>query len=102
MFGPNGQNMLPKVLDWLKSIETAKLPRVPATTVAMPKSAVLAIQRASEVRSSALSQKKSLKDVKLKLPPSAVYREGSTTATAVMTSSGPPVLGDRVSNLCAW
>lgn len=101
MFGPNGQNMLPKVLDWLKSIETAKLPRFPASTVAMPKNAVLAIQRAAEVRSSALSQKKSVKDVKLKLPPSAIYREGSTTATDIMTSSGAPVLGDRVANLCA-
>ena len=101
LLGGKGIDMLPRILDWLKSIETATLPRVPASSVSIPKAAVLAIQRAAEVRSSALSQKKSVKDVNLKLPPSALFRENTVTPTTVMTSSGPPTLGDRVVNLCA-
>ena len=101
LFGKNGESKSAEILTWLKSIETASLPRVPASSMSLPKTAVLAIQRAAEVRASALVMNKSIKTLKLKLPPSAIYKEGSTTATTVMSSPSPPILGDRVVNLCA-
>ena len=101
MMGSKGVELLPKVLQWLKSIETATLPRVPTSSISMPKNAVLAIQRAAEVRNSALIQKKSIKEVNLKLPASALFRECSITPTHVMHSNIGPILGDRFVNLCA-
>jgi len=47
-----------------------------------------------------------VKDSNVKVPPSALYREGSTAATDILLASehsvsAPPELGDRIANLCA-
>ena len=52
VFGPKGDEMCAKVLEWLKGVETAAMPRLPQTTDAMPVAAVHAVQRAADVRSS--------------------------------------------------
>jgi len=106
VFGPKGAEMLPKIREWLNNIETAKIPRTPTSTDAMPMAAVQAVQRAADVRTAALEQQGPLKESLIKVPPSALYREGSTTATDVMLASdhnenSAPELGDRVANLCA-
>ena len=106
VFGPKGEVTCAKVLEWLKSTETASMPRLPATTEAMPVAAVHAVQRAADVRSSTLEQNDAVKESNVKVPPAALYREGSTAATDVLLASehsvsAAPELGDRVANLCA-
>ncbi|KAL7542662.1 hypothetical protein ACHAXR_012108 [Thalassiosira sp. AJA248-18] len=106
VFGPKGDGMCAKVLEWLKGNETAAMPRLPHTTDAMPVAAVHAVQRAADVRSSTLEKDGAVKESNVKVPPSALYREGSTAATDVLLASehsvsAPPELGDRVANLCA-
>lgn len=106
VFGPKGDEICAKILDWLKSTETATMPRLPHTTEAMPVAAVHAVQRAADVRSSALEKDGTVKESNVKVPPSALYREGSTAATDILLASehsvfAPPELGDRVANLCA-
>ena len=105
VLGSNGIQMLSQIRDWLNNIETAKLPRMPGTTQAMPYSAISAVQRASDVRV-ASNQKTTFKEVNLKVPPSALYCDGSTSATDVLQGSdhnenAAPELGDRIANLCA-
>jgi hypothetical protein len=68
---------------WLDRVETAKLSRVPAMTNAMGKDAVLAVERAAEVRSAAVADK--IKTVGLKVPVGALFAEGSVDANNVMT-----------------
>ena len=97
--------MLSQIRDWLNNVETAKCPRMPGTTQAMPYSAISAVQRAADVRI-ASHQKTTFKEANLKVPPSALYCEGSTSATDVLQGSdhnenAAPELGDRVANLCA-
>mmetsp|Transcript_9545 Transcript_9545/g.21532 ORF Transcript_9545/g.21532 Transcript_9545/m.21532 type:complete len:1579 (+) Transcript_9545:123-4859(+) len=106
VFGPKGEVMCAKVLEWLKSTETAAMPRLPHNTDAMPAAAVHAVQRAADVRSSTLETNGAVKESNVKVPPSALYREGSTAATDLLLASehsvsAPPELGDRVANLCA-
>jgi 5'-3' exoribonuclease 1 len=105
LFGPNGVEMLPKVREWLNSIETAKMPRTPTSTTAMPLTAIAAVQRAAEVRLATLQQAEALQESVLKLPTEALYREGSRSATDILAIPGAnnvaPQLGDRVVNLCA-
>ena len=106
VFGPKGEELCAKVLEWLKSTETATMPRLPHTTDAMPVAAVHAVQRAADVRSATLEKDAAVKESNVKVPPSALYREGSTAATDVLLASehsvsAPPELGDRVANLCA-
>ena len=106
VFGPKGGDMCAKVLEWLKANETAAMPRLPYTTDAMPVAAVHAVQRAADVRTSSLEQDDAKKDSNVKVPPSALYREGSTAATDILLASehsvsAAPELGDRVANLCA-
>lgn len=72
VFGPNGEEILPKVLDWLRSIETARMPRIPASTDAMPVAAVHAVQRAADVRNAALQKDGVVKEVNIKIPSSAL------------------------------
>ncbi|KAL7553084.1 hypothetical protein ACHAWF_016346 [Thalassiosira exigua] len=104
VFGPKGDDVCAKVLQWLKGTETAAMPRLPHTTDAMPVAAVHAVQRAADVRTSSLDGATTESNVKV--PPSALYREGSTAATDVLMASehsvsAPPELGDRIANLCA-
>lgn len=106
VFGAKGEEMLPKVLSWLKSTETASMPRIPDSTDAMPVAAVHAVQRAADVRTATLEKDEAVKDSNVRVPASALYREGSTAATDVLLASehsvsAPPELGDRVANLCA-
>ena len=107
VFGPlKGEKMCASVLEWLKASETATMPRLPHTTEAMPIAAVHAVQRAADVRSSTLEKDGAVKESNVKVPPSALYREGSTAATDVLLASehsvsSAPELGDRVANLCA-
>jgi len=106
VFGPKGDVMCAKVLEWLKSNETAAMPRLPHTTDAMPMAAVHAVQRAADVRTSTLEKDNAMKESNVKIPSPALYREGSTSATDVLLASehsvsAPPELGDRVANLCA-
>ena len=106
VFGPKGEEMCAKVLEWLKGTETASMPRLPHTTDAMPVAAVHAAQRAADVRTSTLEKDGAVKESNVKVPASAVYRESSTAATDVLLASehsvsAPPELGDRVANLCA-
>lgn len=106
VFGPKGDVMCAKVLEWLKSNETAAMPRLPPTTDAMPVAAVHAVQRAADVRTSTLEKDNAVKESNIKIPSPALYREGSTSATDILLASehnvsAPPELGDRVANLCA-
>ena len=106
VFGQKGEEMCKKVLDWLKNTETAAMPRLPDTTDAMPVAAVHAVQRAADVRSSNLTKDGVVKESNVKVPPTALYREGSTAATDILFASehcvsASPELGDRVANLCA-
>mmetsp|Transcript_17244 Transcript_17244/g.32639 ORF Transcript_17244/g.32639 Transcript_17244/m.32639 type:complete len:1546 (-) Transcript_17244:1165-5802(-) len=101
--GSDGEKDLKRIREWLNNVETAKMPRSPCTTEAMPFNAVAAVQRAADVRNAVLEQKGKLQEVNIKVPPSALYREGSTGATDVLqqTDTSPPELGDRIVNLCA-
>ncbi len=101
--GPNGTEELKKIREWLNSIETAKIPRTPCTTESMPTAAVTSVQRAADVRTAAQEQQGNPKEINIKIPPSAMYREGSITATDVLhlSDSEAPELGDRIVNLCA-
>ena len=103
LFGSNnkGEDTLKTVLEWLNSCETAKMPRVISTTSAIGRDAVSAIERASEVRATSVKAKE-LKVVGLKVPPSAIFAEGSIETNNIMTSfNTPPELGDRVVSLNA-
>lgn len=106
VFGPNGEAWLPVVRDWLDKHESAKLPRSPVTTESMSYEATAAVQKAADVRSLALTKKGYPKECLIKVPGSALYREGSTGATDVLlpsdlNDSERPELGDRIVNLCA-
>ncbi len=106
VFGPKGDEMCARVLEWLKGVETAAMPRLPQTTDAMPVAAVHAVQRAADVRSSTLEKDNAVKKSNVKVPPAALYREASTATTDVLLASehsvsASPELGDRVANLCA-
>lgn len=101
ILGPDGKAMLPKIREWLNNIETAKMPRCPCSTEAMPLSAVAAVQRAADVRVAAHTDEMG-KESNIKVPPSALYRECSTVATDIFRpSDDSPELGDRIVNLCA-
>lgn len=105
VLGPSGSQSLGKIRDWLNNVETAKLPRIPCTTLAMPYSAVKAVQHAADVRVSHLDKIGPFKAVHVKVPSSALYREASTAVVDVLKSSDykclHPELGIRVVNLCA-
>jgi 5'-3' exoribonuclease 1 len=103
ILGPDGDKELKRIREWLNNIETAKMPRTPCSTEAMPFNAIAAVQRAADVRNAVLEQKGELKHVNIKVPSSALYREGSTGATDIIqqTDTSPPELGDRIVNLCA-
>ena len=102
---PGSGNAEQKLVDckkWVDQVETAKIPRVVATTAAMGRDAVLALERAAEVRSFALKAQGAGKEKGLKVPVPFVYREASTDDSIVMQSlNTAPELGDRVVNLCA-
>ena len=107
MFGQKGPALLQEIREWLNSIETAKMPRSPITTEAMPVEAIQAVQKASDIRTAAIVKKgaKPLESL-VKVPASALYRDGSTSATDVLLASDvnddeAPELGDRIVNLCA-
>jgi hypothetical protein len=104
VFGPKGEEMCGKVLDWIKAAETSAMPRLPPTTEAMPVAAVHAVQRAADVRTSTIE--KDITESNVKIPSAALYKEASTAATDILLASehsvsAPPELGDRVANLCA-
>jgi len=106
IFGPNGEAWLPVIREWLNNTESAKLPRSPVTSDSMSYEAVAAVQRAADVRKLALGKKGWPKESLVKVPGSALYREGTTGATDVLLASDlnsneAPMLGDRVVNLCA-
>ena len=106
VFGPKGEEVCAQVLEWLKGIETASIPRMPHTTEAMPVPAVHAVQRAADVRTANVEKDGASKESNVKVPASALYREGSTAATDVLLASehsvsAPPELGERIANLCA-
>jgi len=106
LFGADGEKMLPKVREWLNGVETAKLPRSPLSTEALPKEAVLAVERAADARVTILRKGGGPEVSLIKIPASALYREGSTGATDVLLASDlndndAPELGDRIVNLCA-
>lgn len=106
MLGPKGEDLLVSIREWLNSIETAKLPRTPITTNAMPVEAILAVQAAADARNKASKNSESIKESLIKIPVTALYREASTSATDVLTAadfndSEAPELGDRVVNICA-
>lgn len=106
LLGSKGVDMLPKVRAWLNEVETAKIPRTPCSTEAMPYNAVSAVQRAADVRTAAREREGPAKETNIKIPASALFREGSTGATDILLASdmgdnGSPELGDRIVNLCA-
>ena len=103
ILGPSGDQELKKIREWLNSVETASIPRTPCTTEAMPAQAITAVQRAADVRCAAQEESGELKEVNVKVPASAIYREGSTAATDIIQQSdtSSPELGDRIVNLCA-
>lgn len=103
ILGADGDKELKKIREWLDNIETAKMPRTPCSTEAMPLHAVAAVQRAADVRNAAQEEKGELEVINVKIPPAALYKEGSTAATDVLQLSDgdAPELGDRIVNLCA-
>jgi 5'-3' exoribonuclease 1 len=106
LFGANGEKMLPKIREWLNGVETAKLPRSPLSTQALPKEAIAAVEKAADARSAILRKGGGPEESLVKIPASALYREGSTGATDVLLASDvndgdSPELGDRIVNLCA-
>ena len=103
ILGPGGLKALPKIREWLNNVESSKLPRTPCSTKAMPFSAINAVQRAADVRVSQEEMGSRIKDANIKIPSSALYKEGSTSATDVLSAqeNDEPELGDRVVNLCA-
>lgn len=106
IFGSKGEEMLKNIREWLDDVETAKIPRMPSSTEAMTLAAVAAVQRAADVRQAAQEKEGLPKEANIKIPPSALYREGSTSATDVLLASDnsdnpAPELGDRIANLCA-
>jgi 5'-3' exoribonuclease 1 len=106
VFGPNGVEWLPVIRDWLNNVDSAKLPRTPISTDTMSHEAVVAVERAADVRNLAVKKKGFPKESLIKIPGSALYRENSTGATDVMLASDhndneAPELGDRIVNLCA-
>lgn len=105
-FGPNGDAWLPVIREWLNNIETAKMPRTPVSTDCMSHEAVAAVERAADVRTLALKKRGYPKETMLKVPGSAIYREGMIGATDVLQASDynkneAPELGDRIVNFCA-
>lgn len=102
ILGKDGAQKIASIRKWLDSIETAKMPRNPCSTESMPAPAVAAVQRAADVRV-AEQQKSELKESNVKVPPSALYCEGSTVPTDVLeiADGEKPELGDRIVNLCA-
>lgn len=106
LFGADGEKMLPKIREWLNGVETAKLPRSPLSTESLPKEAVMAVERAADARVAILRKAGGPEESLVKIPASALYREGSTGATDVLLASDlndndAPELGDRIVNLCA-
>jgi 5'-3' exoribonuclease 1 len=106
VFGPNGAEWLAVIREWLNNVESAKLPRTPISTDTMSHEAVVAVEKAADVRNLAIKKKGFPKESLVKIPGSALYRENSTGATDVMLASDhndneAPELGDRIVNLCA-
>ncbi|KAG7363576.1 XRN 5'-3' exonuclease [Nitzschia inconspicua] len=106
VFGPNGVEWLAVIRDWLNNLDSAKLPRVPISTDTMSQEAVIAVEKAADVRNLAIKKKGFPKESLIKIPGSALYRENSTGPTDVMLASDhndneAPELGDRIVNLCA-
>jgi len=106
IFGPNGTAWLPVIRDWLNKLDSAKLPRSPVSTQSMSHEAVAAVQKAADVRTLALKKRGYPKDIFIKVPGTALYREASTAATDIMVTTldpkeGIPQLGDRIVNLAA-
>jgi 5'-3' exoribonuclease 1 len=106
VFGPNGAEWLPMIREWLNGVESAKLPRTPISTDTMSREAVVAVEKAADVRNLAVKKKGYPVESLVKIPGSALYRENSTGATDVMLASDhndneAPELGDRIVNLCA-
>lgn len=106
MLGPKGEEVLREIRDWLNEVESAKLPRSPVSTEAMPVEAVKAVQKAADVRSEAQKKSSTTKELLVKIPPAALYREASVGPTDVVQASDlnnneSPELGDRIANLCA-
>lgn len=106
VFGPNGEAWLPVVREWLNNHESAKMPRTPTSTEAMSAEAVAAVEKAASVRTLALKEHGYPKESLIKVPGSALYREGSTGPTDVLLAADlnnneAPKLGDRIANLCA-
>jgi len=111
-----GKLDLSTVKTYLETIETANLPRTPLTTTALPREAIWAIQKASDLL--LLNNKKNIstdantnsnnhsteqQPLFVKVPPAALYRYGSTTSVSLLDFSGgtSPTLGGRVANVCA-
>eukprot|EP00529_Nitzschia_sp_RCC80_P006714 CAMPEP_0113505620 /NCGR_PEP_ID=MMETSP0014_2-20120614/35426_1 /TAXON_ID=2857 /ORGANISM="Nitzschia sp." /LENGTH=1609 /DNA_ID=CAMNT_0000400969 /DNA_START=116 /DNA_END=4945 /DNA_ORIENTATION=- /assembly_acc=CAM_ASM_000159 len=106
VFGPNGAEWLPMIREWLNGVDSAKLPRTPISTDTMSGEAVIAVEKAADVRNLAVKKKGYPVESLVKVPGSALYRENSTGATDVMLASDhndneAPELGDRIVNLCA-
>jgi 5'-3' exoribonuclease 1 len=105
VFGPNGADWLPLIREWLNNVESSKLPRTPISTDTMSQEAVMAVEKAADVRNLAVKKKGFPKESLIKIPGSAMYRENSTGPTDVMLASDhndneAPELGDRIVNLC--
>jgi 5'-3' exoribonuclease 1 len=106
MFGSKGPAILVEIREWLNTVETAKMPRSPVSTEAMPTEAIQAIQKAADVRTESIKKLGPPTESLVKVPSSALYREASTSATDVLQASDvnddlAPELGDRIVNLCA-
>eukprot|EP00980_Cylindrotheca_fusiformis_P026541 scaffold16396_cov140-Cylindrotheca_fusiformis.AAC.2 len=106
VFGPNGADWLPVIREWLNTIESAKLPRTPISTDTMSLEAVVAVEKAADVRNLAIKKKGFPKESLIKIPGSALFLENSLSPTDVMLASDhndneAPELGDRIVNLCA-
>lgn len=106
MFGPNGADWLPVIREWLNNVESAKLPRTPISTDTLSQEAVVAVEKAADVRNLAVKKKGFPQESLIKIPGSALFLENSLSPTDVMLASDhndneAPELGDRIVNLCA-
>ena len=96
---------LEKVTKWLEQLDTHHLPLVPVTSSAISRDAVLAVQRASDDTIRTLEKRKQQdeqKFIKVRLSVNVVFSIDDTINRQWFrspTSSIPPRLGDRVTNL---
>jgi 5'-3' exoribonuclease 1 len=108
LFGPGRERMLEGILQWLETLPSARITRVPLTTTALSWDAVQAVERAADVRQRLLYERMTTKEAILPFRELVRFNSIDHTHAArdsshdeLMNPKEQPLLGDRVVNLCA-